>query len=424
MEPNVNAHYYNQVFNESCHRQNLAQPTPPPPPPHGMPTRNVPSYDGMIPIPSYDQMSGPSGGALPWSGYQNGDHDFPTYQQQQQHQQSEAPGLRLNGAYTSVTSAPTNNGGAYTSDHQSTLGYAYNMGGYTQAPMQIQGNTNTFSNASVSSAPNIPPLPDLSQWNPPGSLHQPPPHNQDLSQYNQPSSNHLGASNGHDSLVKVETAGIEEALGLFEGPPHGAMAIANSPGPQGEFGYMKTPSPGSSTGTHTPLPTQFSSTDFPNPSSVSSTASNGRGRKRGGAGGGGRVSSSSAGGGRGKKRKSDSDDTPDPHFKEEKDKQRRTSNNCRERMRIRDINEALTELGKICMNLNPAQSDKPATKLGVLNMAVDVITNLEQKVRERNLNPNAVCLPGGGAGGSHPGTSGRSPYPPSSTDGVQGDGGN
>ena len=72
---------------------------------------------------------------------------------------------------------------------------------------------------------------------------------------------------------------------------------------------------------------------------------------------------------------------------------RRFSNNARERMRIRDINDALNELGRVCMMLKPNKSDKPQTKLGVLNMAVDVINTLEAQVRERNLNPNtAVCL--------------------------------
>lgn len=38
------------------------------------------------------------------------------------------------------------------------------------------------------------------------------------------------------------------------------------------------------------------------------------------------------------------------------------------------------------------KSDKPQTKLGILNMAVEVIMTLEQQVRERNLNPKAACL--------------------------------
>jgi hypothetical protein len=33
------------------------------------------------------------------------------------------------------------------------------------------------------------------------------------------------------------------------------------------------------------------------------------------------------------------------------------------------------------------KSDKPHTKLGILDIAVDVIMGLEQQVRERNLNP-------------------------------------
>ena len=108
----------------------------------------------------------------------------------------------------------------------------------------------------------------------------------------------------------------------------------------------------------------------------------------------GRVSSSSgAGKGGGKRKKaasvnSEEDDEDDP----EKMKDRRFANNARERMRIRDINDALNELGRVCMMLKPSKSDKPQTKLGVLNMAVDVINSLESQVRERNLNPSAVCL--------------------------------
>ncbi len=49
------------------------------------------------------------------------------------------------------------------------------------------------------------------------------------------------------------------------------------------------------------------------------------------------------------------------------------------RIRIRDINEALKELGRMCMA--HLKTDKPQTKLGILNMAVEVIVSLEQQVR-------------------------------------------
>ncbi|XP_078054503.1 transcription factor 4-like isoform X5 [Mustelus asterias] len=76
--------------------------------------------------------------------------------------------------------------------------------------------------------------------------------------------------------------------------------------------------------------------------------------------------------------------------KEMKDRERRMANNIRERIRVRDINEAFKELGRMCqMHL---KTDKAQTKLIILQQAVQVILCLEQQVRERNLNPKAACL--------------------------------
>ncbi|XP_031633542.1 protein daughterless isoform X3 [Contarinia nasturtii] len=87
---------------------------------------------------------------------------------------------------------------------------------------------------------------------------------------------------------------------------------------------------------------------------------------------------------------SEGEDDEEPAIKAQRERERRQANNARERIRIRDINEALKELGRMCST--HLKSDKPQTKLGILNMAVEVIMTLEQQVRERNLNPKAACL--------------------------------
>ncbi|XP_047224188.1 transcription factor 3a isoform X8 [Girardinichthys multiradiatus] len=85
----------------------------------------------------------------------------------------------------------------------------------------------------------------------------------------------------------------------------------------------------------------------------------------------------------------DDEDLP-VEIKAEREKARRSANNVRERLRVRDINEAFKELGRMCqLHLS---YEKPQTKLTILQQAVTVILNLEQQVRERNLNPKAACL--------------------------------
>ncbi|XP_037951512.1 MATH and LRR domain-containing protein PFE0570w-like [Teleopsis dalmanni] len=60
---------------------------------------------------------------------------------------------------------------------------------------------------------------------------------------------------------------------------------------------------------------------------------------------------------------------------------RRQANNARERIRIHDLNGALKELGIMCMQI--LRLNRPLTKLGILRMAVDVITSLEEQVEKR-----------------------------------------
>lgn len=73
------------------------------------------------------------------------------------------------------------------------------------------------------------------------------------------------------------------------------------------------------------------------------------------------------------------DEDLSPEQKMERERERRMANNARERLRVRDINEAFKELGRMCqMHL---KSDKPQTKLLILHQAVAVILSLEQQVR-------------------------------------------
>lgn len=82
------------------------------------------------------------------------------------------------------------------------------------------------------------------------------------------------------------------------------------------------------------------------------------------------------------------DEDLNPEQKAERERERRMANNARERLRVRDINEAFKELGRMCqMHLN---SEKPQTKLLILHQAVAVILNLEQQVRGQN--PSIVAI--------------------------------
>lgn len=90
--------------------------------------------------------------------------------------------------------------------------------------------------------------------------------------------------------------------------------------------------------------------------------------------------------------------------KEQRDRERRLANNARERVRVRDINEAFRELGRMCqLHL---KSDKAQTKLIILQQAVQVILSLERQVRGRAPPPRSSLAPvphveNGGWGENH-----------------------
>lgn len=78
--------------------------------------------------------------------------------------------------------------------------------------------------------------------------------------------------------------------------------------------------------------------------------------------------------------------------KEQRERERRLANNARERVRVRDINEAFRELGRMCQV--HLQSDKAQTKLVILQQAVQVILGLEKQVRGTSASTE-TCEPRG-----------------------------
>lgn len=88
------------------------------------------------------------------------------------------------------------------------------------------------------------------------------------------------------------------------------------------------------------------------------------------------------------------DEDLNPEQKIEREKERRMANNARERLRVRDINEAFKELGRMCqLHL---KSEKPQTKLLILHQAVAVILSLEQQVRGKCVHQRSMTASSGG----------------------------
>ncbi|GMR50886.1 hypothetical protein PMAYCL1PPCAC_21081, partial [Pristionchus mayeri] len=74
----------------------------------------------------------------------------------------------------------------------------------------------------------------------------------------------------------------------------------------------------------------------------------------------------------------------------EEDLDRRKLNNIRERVRVKDINNAFHELGDMVnqFDTNGVKIEKAQTKLGILHNAVELIKQLEEQVKRRNLARN------------------------------------
>uniref|UniRef100_A0A3Q2QKP6 Transcription factor 4 n=1 Tax=Fundulus heteroclitus TaxID=8078 RepID=A0A3Q2QKP6_FUNHE len=93
---------------------------------------------------------------------------------------------------------------------------------------------------------------------------------------------------------------------------------------------------------------------------------------------------------KGEEKANNDDEDLSPEQKMERERERRMANNARERLRVRDINEAFKELGRM-VQLH-LKSDKPQTKLLILHQAVAVILSLEQQVRGQPLRPDLTTF--------------------------------
>uniref|UniRef100_A0AC34PZF2 BHLH domain-containing protein n=1 Tax=Panagrolaimus sp. JU765 TaxID=591449 RepID=A0AC34PZF2_9BILA len=83
-------------------------------------------------------------------------------------------------------------------------------------------------------------------------------------------------------------------------------------------------------------------------------------------------------------------DSDDDCRSDDRESERRTANNTRERIRVRDINSAFKELGKMCSQHLPNAGEKGQTKLGILHQAVKVINDLEERVSRVGLKPKFI----------------------------------
>uniref|UniRef100_A0A7E4VWM3 BHLH domain-containing protein n=1 Tax=Panagrellus redivivus TaxID=6233 RepID=A0A7E4VWM3_PANRE len=70
---------------------------------------------------------------------------------------------------------------------------------------------------------------------------------------------------------------------------------------------------------------------------------------------------------------------------EPRDVNRRLTNNTRERIRVRDINDNFKELNEMLAIYDPINGKKNLTKLGILNATTDLIDRLQKEVARRNL---------------------------------------